>query len=261
MNKLIIIAGPCVIESYTLIEDIAGNLKNLSNKLDFDFVFKASFDKANRSSISSFRGPGLEKGLEYLQKIKKNFNVKVTSDIHESYQAEAAGEVLDIIQIPAFLCRQTDLLISAAKTGRIVNVKKAQFLSAESMINVIDKIKSTGNNNIYLTERGTMLGLSQLVVDMTAMIKMKNFGYPVIFDATHSVQQPSIGGKTTGGNRIYAPTLGNASLSLGIDGIFMEVHPNPEKAKSDGPNMISLDKTEGVISNFIKYYNISKNKL
>ena len=195
INKFKIIAGPCVIESYELLEKVASCLKDISLKYEIDFYFKSSFDKANRSSIDSFRGPGLFKGLEMLDKIKKKFNVKVISDIHEPNQAEPASKVLDIIQIPAFLCRQTDLLEAAAKTDKIINVKKAQFIAPESMINVINKIKFYKNDKIMITERGTMHGYGNLVVDMTSIIKMKKFGYPIIFDATHSVQKPSIGEK------------------------------------------------------------------
>ena len=244
INKFKIIAGPCVIESYELLEKVASCLKDISLKYEIDFYFKSSFDKANRSSIDSFRGPGLFKGLEMLDKIKKKFNVKVISDIHEPNQAEPASKVLDIIQIPAFLCRQTDLLEAAAKTDKIINVKKAQFIAPESMINVINKIKFYKNDKIMITERGTMHGYGNLVVDMTSIIKMKKFGYPIIFDATHSVQKPSIGGKTTNGNRDYAEYLAYSSVSSGADGIFMEVHPNPNKALSDGPNMIVLDDFE-----------------
>lgn len=259
MNKSIkIIAGPCVIESYEMTYNIAKSLSKITKKYNVDFTFKASFDKANRSSIESFRGPGLKDGIEILKEIKNNLNIKITTDVHESHQPSEVAEVVDIIQIPAFLCRQTDLIVEAAKTGKIINVKKAQFLPPESMINVIEKIKSTGNKKIFLTERGSMHGLHNLVVDMTSIPRLKKFGFPVIYDATHSVQKPSIG-KVTGGNRKFINDLAICSIIMGADGVFLETHPDPNKALSDGSNMIELDKFESLIKDLI-FINNFKNK-
>lgn len=239
MEKMIVIAGPCVIESEKICMETAEKLMKIADKNNVDFYFKSSFDKANRTSISSFRGPGIEEGLNILSNIKKTYGVKIVTDIHESWQAEPAAEVADILQIPAFLCRQTDLLIAAAKTGRKINVKKAQFLAPWDMKNVVKKICESGNNNIMLCERGTSFGYNNLVVDMTALIEMKKIGYPVIFDATHSVQKPGGNGASTGGNRDYVKYLSRAAAAVGIDGIFAEVHPDPDNALSDGPNMVT----------------------
>lgn len=239
MEKMIVIAGPCVIESEKICMETAEKLMKIADKNNVDFYFKSSFDKANRTSISSFRGPGIEEGLNILSNIKKTYGVKIVTDIHESWQAEPAAEVADILQIPAFLCRQTDLLIAAAKTGRKINVKKAQFLAPWDMKNVVKKICEAGNNNIMLCERGTSFGYNNLVVDMTALIEMKKIGYPVIFDATHSVQKPGGNGASTGGNRDYVKYLSRAAAAVGIDGIFAEVHPDPDNALSDGPNMVT----------------------
>lgn len=236
---MIVIAGPCVIESEKICMETAEKLMKIADKNNVDFYFKSSFDKANRTSISSFRGPGIEEGLNILSNIKKTYGVKIVTDIHESWQAEPAAEVADILQIPAFLCRQTDLLIAAAKTGRKINVKKAQFLAPWDMKNVVKKICESGNNNIMLCERGTSFGYNNLVVDMTALIEMKKIGYPVIFDATHSVQKPGGNGASTGGNRDYVKYLSRAAAAVGIDGIFAEVHPDPDNALSDGPNMVT----------------------
>ena len=241
MKKFKIIAGPCVIEKWEIMEQIVLKLLEETKKYDFEFIFKASFDKANRSSIDSYRGPGLDEGLKILSKLKSKYNLKIVTDIHEPFQASEVAKVVDVIQIPAFLCRQTDLLLESGKTGKTINIKKAQFLAPESMIHVIKKIESTGNKNIMLTERGTMNGFGGLVVDMTSIMKLKEFGYPVIIDATHSVQKPSIGGKTTGGNRDFAPYIAYAATSVGADGVFLEVHPNPEEALSDGPNSVYLE--------------------
>ena len=203
MDKLLVIAGPCVIESEQNVMLIAEKMKTISERLNIDYYFKASFDKANRTSISSYRGPGIDKGLKILDKVKKQYNLKIVTDIHEPWQAERVAEVADIIQIPAFLCRQTDLLVAAAKTGKIINIKKAQFLAPWDMKNVIKKVEESGNNNILLCERGTTFGYNTLVVDMTGIVEMKKFGYPVVFDATHSVQKPGGKGTSTGGNREY----------------------------------------------------------
>ena len=207
---LTLIAGPCVIESEELVMNTAKTLKEITNRLNIDFYFKASFDKANRTSLHSYRGPGLEKGLEILKKVKETYSLKIATDIHEPYQAQPVAEVADILQIPAFLCRQTDLLVAAAKTGKIINVKKAQFLAPWDMKNVVGKIEESGNSNIFLCERGTTFGYNTLVVDMTGMLEMKKLGYPVVFDATHSVQKPGGNGTSTGGNREYVEYLAKA---------------------------------------------------
>lgn len=248
-----LIAGPCAIESKENALGIAKHLKAVTDKLGIPFTFKASFDKANRTSISSYRGPGLEKGLEILADIKEELGVKIATDIHESWQAEPVGKVADIVQIPAFLCRQTDLLVAAAKTGKIVNIKKAQFLAPWDMKNCLDKVKDI-NSNLMLCERGTSFGYNNLVVDMTGLVEMKNFGFPVIFDATHSVQKPGGKGNATGGNREFVEPLAKAAIAVGVDGIFMETHPAPDNALSDGPNMVPLDYTEELLTKLIKIY-------
>ncbi|MGP7818045.1 3-deoxy-8-phosphooctulonate synthase [Niallia sp. 01092] len=243
----VLIAGPCVIEDEALIMETAGQLKEITSRLGIPFIFKASYDKANRSSIHSFRGPGLDEGLEILAKVKEKFEVSVTSDIHEPNQAAKAAEVLDILQIPAFLCRQTDLLVAAAATGKIVNVKKGQFLAPWDMKNVVTKLKESGNEQILLTERGSTFGYNNLVVDMRSLISMNELGTPIVFDATHSVQIPGGNGTTTGGKREFVPYLSRAAAAVGISAIFMEVHPNPDEALSDGPNMVKLEKLEEVL--------------
>lgn len=255
MNKLIVIAGPCVIESEQNAMFIAKSLKEIANRLDVDFYFKASFDKANRTSINSYRGPGIEEGLKILEKIKDELNVRIVTDIHEPYQAEIVSAVVDVIQIPAFLCRQTDLLTAAAKTGKIVNIKKAQFLAPWDMKNVVKKISDNGNNNIWLCERGTSFGYNNLVVDMTGIVEMKKIGYPVVMDATHSVQKPGKNGDSTGGNREYVEYLAKAAIAAGADALFFEVHPDPDNALSDGPNMVKLDDFEEMLKRIIKVYN------
>ena len=249
-----LIAGPCVIESEENIMLVAKKIKEITDKLDIPFVFKSSFDKANRTSINSFRGPGLEEGLRILNKVKRELNLKVTTDIHEPYQAEEVAKVVDIIQIPAFLCRQTDLLVAAAKTGKTVNVKKAQFLAPWDMKNVVGKLEESGNRDIMLCERGTSFGYNNLVVDMTGLVEMKKFGYPVVFDATHSVQKPGGKGNCTGGNREYVEYLAKAAIAVGADAIFMEVHPDPDNALSDGPNMVKLDELEEILVKLKKVY-------
>jgi len=245
-NKLTILAGPCVIESMEVLEQTAKGLKEIAQKLDVNFVFKSSFDKANRSSINSFRGPGIEKGLKMLAKIKKEYNLPIVTDIHSPEQAAVAAEVADILQIPAFLCRQTDLLIAAAKTGKIVNIKKGQFLAPEQMKPLINKVKEAGNDNILLTDRGVTFGYNNLVSDFRAIPIMQETGYPVIFDATHSVQLPGSGNECTGGDRRFVPILAKAAMAAGANGLFFEVHPNPDKALCDGPNMIALKDAEGL---------------
>jgi len=234
-----LLAGPCAIESEELVMQVAEEVKKISEKLNITYIFKSSFDKANRTSLNSFRGPGLEEGLRILEKVKKEFELPIVTDIHESYQAKSVSEVADILQIPAFLCRQTDLLVAAAKTDKIVNIKKAQFLDGKDMYYPTQKVKEAGNNKIMLTERGTLLGLGRLVVDFTQIVDMKEFGYPVIMDVTHSTQRPG-GGETSGGNPHYAPYIAKAAAAVGVDGYFMEVHPNPSSALSDGSNMLEL---------------------
>lgn len=254
MSKFILIAGPCVIESEENVMYIAKTIKEIAERLDLDYYFKASFDKANRTSISSYRGPGIEEGLRILQKVKDTYGLKICTDIHEPWQAEKAAGVCDIIQIPAFLCRQTDLLVAAAKTGKLINVKKAQFLAPWDMKNVVNKLEEAGNSNIMLCERGTTFGYNTLVVDMTGIVEMKKFGYPVVFDATHSVQKPGGKGNATGGNRENVEPLAKAAVAAGADALFFEVHPDPDHAKSDGPNMVRLDVFEDLLKRVIKVY-------
>ena len=238
-NKFIL-SGPCVIENESMIMHLAEEIKKLTDELGLTYIFKASFDKANRTSISSYRGPGLEEGLKILERVKKEFNLPLTTDIHEPSHAKPVAEVVDILQIPAFLCRQTDLLVEAAKTDRIINIKKAQFLDGKDMIHPLTKVKESGNDKIMLTERGSMFGLGNLVVDFRQIIDMKEFGYPVVMDVTHSTQKPSALGGTSGGDRKYAPYMAKLANAVGVDGFFFEVHPNPEEALSDGPNMVYL---------------------
>lgn len=254
MGKFTLIAGPCVIESEENVMLIAEKVKSIAERLDLDYYFKASFDKANRTSISSYRGPGIEKGLEILQKVKDTYGLKICTDIHEPWQAEKAAQVADIIQIPAFLCRQTDLLVAAAKTGKTINIKKAQFLAPWDMKNVVTKVEESGNHNIMLCERGTSFGYNTLVVDMTGIVEMKKFGYPVVMDATHSVQKPGGKGNATGGNRAYVEPLAKAAIAAGADALFFEVHPDPDHALSDGPNMVKLDEFEGLLQRVIKVW-------
>ena len=257
-SEFVLLAGPCVIEGYERTLNIGRRAKEIAERLGIKYIFKASFDKANRSSYKSFRGPGLEEGLKILQKIKAELQVPIVTDIHESYQAEAVGKVADIIQIPAFLCRQTDLLDAAAKTGKVVNVKKAQFLSPNDMKNVVEKLKHSGTEKILLTERGTSFGYNNLVVDMRTFPIMRSFGYPVIFDGTHSVQLPGGAGLTSSGQREYVRYLVRAAVGAGIDGLFLEVHDNPAEALSDGANMIYLDNLEELLSEALAIYKIVK---
>lgn len=251
---MILIAGPCVIESEENVMLIAEKMKQIADRNKLDYYFKASFDKANRTSISSYRGPGIEEGLRILKKVKDTYGLRIATDIHEPWQAEKAAEVADIIQIPAFLCRQTDLLVAAAETAKIVNVKKAQFLAPWDMQNVVKKIEQAGNNNILLCERGTSFGYNTLVVDMTSIIEMKKFGYPVVMDATHSVQKPGGKGDATGGNREYVEPLAKAAIAAGADALFFEVHPDPDNALSDGANMVRLDEFENLLQRIMKVY-------
>jgi 2-dehydro-3-deoxyphosphooctonate aldolase (KDO 8-P synthase) len=251
---MILIAGPCVIESEENVMLIAETIKGIAERLDLDYYFKASFDKANRTSIASYRGPGIEEGLRILKKVKDRYGLKICTDIHESWQAEKVAEVADILQIPAFLCRQTDLLVAAAKTGKMINVKKAQFLASWDMANVVRKLEESGNRNIMLCERGTSFGYNTLVVDMTGIVEMKKFGYPVVMDATHSVQKPGGKGNSTGGNRDNVEPLAKAAVAVGADALFFEVHPDPDNALSDGPNMVRLDEFEDILKRVIRVY-------
>lgn len=258
MNKFLLIAGPCVIESEEMIMNIAKQLAEITKDTDVDFYFKASFDKANRTSITSYRGPGIEEGLRILKKVKDTYGLKLATDIHEPWQAEKVAEVVDIIQIPAFLCRQTDLLVAAAKTGKLINVKKAQFLAPWDMANVVNKVREAGNDNVMLCERGTTFGYNTLVVDMSGLIEMKKMGCPVIYDATHSVQKPGGKGNATGGNREYVKYLARAASAVGIDGIFAEVHPDPDNALSDGPNMIPLAEFKETLEQILAINNLTQ---
>lgn len=251
MKKPIIIAGPCVIESMECLEVVAKELVRLNKKYGIDIIFKSSYDKANRTSISSYRGPGLEKGLIMLNDIREKYGLKLLTDIHESYQAAPAGEVVDVLQIPAFLCRQTDLLVAAAKTGKTVNIKKAQFLSGMDMEFPVQKVRESGNNNVWLTERGNMYGYNNLAVDFRNIADMKKFTESVIMDCTHSVQRPGAAGGKTGGNREFVPSMALAAKAFGATGYFFEVHPNPETAKSDGPNMLFLKDFEKVVKSLL----------
>jgi len=242
-----LIAGPCVIESLDLCREIAGRVSEITKRLGIGYVFKASFDKANRTSGSSFRGDGLDKGLEVLAQIKSEFGLPIVTDVHESWQCKPTAEVADILQIPAFLCRQTDLLLAAAHTGKVVNIKKGQFMAPWDMGNVAAKVTSEGNDRVLLTERGASFGYNTLVVDMTSLPTMRSFGHPVIFDGTHAVQQPGGLGTSSGGRRQFIPDLVRAAVAVGVDGLFLETHPVPEKALSDAATMLALDNLEELL--------------
>ena len=247
----ILIAGPCVIESAELLDTVAQKIVSINNHLHTDIIFKASFDKANRTSIHSFRGPGLEKGLQMLDEVKQKHGLRVLTDIHESWQAEAAGQVVDVLQIPAFLCRQTDLLVAAAKTGKTVNIKKAQFLSGRDMRYPVEKALEAGAKEVWLTERGNSFGYNNLVVDFRNIPDMKEIVQTVIMDCTHSVQRPGAGNGSTSGDRQFVPAMAVAAKAFGATGYFFEVHPNPDKGLSDGPNMLELDKLEDLITKLL----------
>ena len=254
-DKLLLIAGPCALESMDVCVAVAEELARIRDtRPDLQIIFKGSFDKANRTSLSSPRGPGLEKGLEMLATIRERFGFPVLTDIHTEDQATAAARVVDVLQIPAFLCRQTDLLVAASRTGKIVNVKKGQFLSPAEMQYVVDKLEGSDAKEIWLTERGTTFGYQNLVVDMRNFPLMKAFGHPVVFDATHSVQMPGAGKGTTSGKREFVPPLAKAAIAAGADGLFVETHPDPENAISDGPNQIPLDQLESVINPVLKIW-------
>ena len=252
---LTLVAGPCVIESRDLVFEIAGRVKQITDRLGIDYIFKASFDKANRSSGSSFRGPGVHEGLEVLAEVKQRYGLRVLTDIHESQQAAPVAEVVDVLQIPAFLCRQSDLLLAAAAatagTDKVINVKKGQFLAPWDMAQVVKKLRDAGAENVWLTERGNSFGYNALVVDFRSLPQLRDLGCPVIFDATHSVQQPGGLGTATGGQREFVAPLARAAVAVGVDGLFMEVHPDPEHALSDGPNMVPLHRLEALLEQLL----------
>ena len=252
MKKPVFIAGPCVIESAELLDIVASELVRLNQKYGIDIIFKSSFDKANRTSLRSFRGPGIEKGLQMLDDVRSKYGLRVLTDVHEAWQATEAGLVVDILQIPAFLCRQTDLLVAAAKTGRIVNIKKAQFLSGSDMRYPVEKVRESGGKEVWLTERGNTFGYNNLVVDFRNIADMAQYTDTVIMDCTHSVQRPGSGNGTTGGDRRFVPAMALAAKAFGANGYFFEVHPDPDHALSDGPNMLQLNDLEGIISQLIK---------
>lgn len=246
-DRLVIAAGPCALENYEISLRIGTEMKRLCEKYNFGYIFKASFDKANRTSITSYRGPGMETGLEWLSEISKELDVPVVTDIHESWQAEAAAEHVDLLQIPAFLCRQTDLLAAAAKTGKPINIKKAQFMAPEDMKSVVGKCRESGNSNIILCERGTEFGYHNLAVDFRSLPIMRSLGCPVMFDGTHCVQRPGGNGTTSGGDRSFVLPLIRSAVAMGIDALFMETHPDPSKALCDGPNMVPLGRMDEVL--------------
>lgn len=257
-DKLTIVAGPCVIESEEVLEKTAAELKRITQKLGINYVFKSSYDKANRSSLNNYRGPGIKKGLEMLDSIKKKFDVPLLTDVHTEEEAKQAAKVVDIIQIPAFLCRQTDLLVTAAKTGKIVNIKKGQFLAPEQMKALIEKVSQSGNSDIIVTERGTTFGYNNLVSDFRAIPIMQEFGYPVMFDATHSVQLPGAGCGCSSGDRRFVGLLAKAAVASGANALFFEVHPNPDEALCDGPNMIALSDAEDLFKKCKEIFEIVK---
>ena len=257
-GQLFLIAGPCVIEDEKLCLEVASSLKSVCKANGIFYVFKASFDKANRTSAKSFRGPGLEDGLKVLARVRAEFGVPVLTDVHNEVQARAAAQVVDILQIPAFLCRQTDLIEAAVETGKIVNLKKGQFLSPSEMGQVAEKAKRAGAKRLLLTERGTTFGYNNLVADMRSIPIMKRFGCPVVFDATHSVQLPGGGGDKSSGQREFAPVLARAALAVGANGLFIETHPRPDKALSDGPNMIPLKEMANLLKNLLRIFEAVK---
>ena len=250
-QPLVVIAGPCVVESKDLAHEVAARMKEICGRLGVQYVFKASYDKANRTSLSGYRGPGRDGGLAILSEIGRQLNLPVLTDIHESGDAVIAAEHVDVLQIPAFLCRQTDLLLAAATTGKAINVKKGQFLAPWDMKNVVEKLRSGGVANVLLTERGTSFGYNTLVVDYRGLPQLRASGAPVIFDVTHSVQQPGGQGTSSGGQREYAGALARAAVAVGVDGLFLETHPDPDKAPSDGPNMIPLHRMEALLEQLV----------
>jgi 2-dehydro-3-deoxyphosphooctonate aldolase (KDO 8-P synthase) len=257
-TRFVLIAGPCAIESEEMTMMVAAKLKEICEELQIHLIFKSSFDKANRSSVKSPRGLGMKRGLEILQRVKTELNLPIVTDVHETWQCAPVAEVADMLQIPAFLSRQTDLLVAAARTGKIVNVKKGQFMAPWDMKNVIDKLSDSGNENILLCERGSSFGYNNLVVDMTGLVEMRSYGFPVVFDATHAVQKPGGQGTSTGGNREMVPYLMRAALAVGVDAIFAEVHPDPDHAFSDGPNQLYLSEIKQILQQAIAIDNITK---
>jgi 2-dehydro-3-deoxyphosphooctonate aldolase (KDO 8-P synthase) len=247
-HPLALIGGPCAIEGESFMLDVASRLRDITAKAAVPFIFKSSYDKANRTSIYSYRGPGLQKGLEILQKIKDAVGVPVLSDVHAVEEVKPAAEVLDVLQIPAFLCRQTDLVVAAARTGKPVNVKKGQFLASWDTQNIVEKVRSVGNDQVLLTERGASFGYNNLVVDMRSLVVMRSFDVPVVFDATHSVQLPGGAGTTSSGQREFVPHLARAAVATGCDALFMEIHPDPDHAPSDGPNMLRLENLPALLA-------------
>jgi len=258
-NRFVLLAGPCAIESEEMTMEVAAKLKEICEELNIHLIFKSSFDKANRSSVKAPRGVGMERGLQILQRVKTELNLPIVTDVHETWQCAEVAKVADMLQIPAFLSRQTDLLIAAAKTGKIVNVKKGQFMAPWDMKNVVDKLCDSGNENILLCERGSCFGYNNLIVDMTGLVEMRNYGFPIVFDATHAVQKPGGQGTSTGGNREMVPYLMRAALAIGVDAIFAEVHPDPDHAFSDGPNQIYLSDIKEILQQAIAIDNITKN--
>lgn len=256
-GKPVLFAGPCAVESFDICIEIGSKVKEISDRLGFSYVFKASFDKANRTSSSSFRSIGMDKSLDVLQRVGKELQVPLVTDIHESYQAAEVAAVVDVLQIPAFLCRQTDLLLAAGETGKAVKIKRGQFMAPEDMQHAVSKVRSTGNENVCLTERGFSLGYHNLVVDMRGLPIMRQFA-PVVFDITHSVQQPGGMAGSSGGQREFAPFLARAAAATGIDGFFIETHPEPAKALSDGPNLIPLDKMDGFLTMLLESWELGQ---
>ena len=252
-DRMVLFSGPCAAESYDICMETGTKVKAICQSLGIDYVFKSSFDKANRTSSGSYRGPNIEGGLEILSRVKKDLEVPIVTDVHESYQCAEVATVVDVLQIPAFLCRQTDLLRAAARTGKAVKIKKGQFMAPEDMKYAVDKVKAEGNDNVFLTERGASFGYHTLVVDMRSLPIMRQYT-PVIFDVTHSIQQPGGKGGSSGGQREFAPFLARAAAAAGVDGFFIETHPNPEKALSDGPNMIPLEAMESFLKMIQKYW-------
>ena len=255
-DRLTILAGPCAIESQEILEETAAGLKEITQDLGINFIFKSSFDKANRSSLTSFRGPGMEKGLKMLQAVKEKYDLPIVTDIHEPSQAQAVAKVADILQIPAFLCRQTDLLVAAGRTNKIINIKKGQFLAPEQMGTLIKKVEDSGNTNIMVTDRGTSFGYNNLVVDFRGIPIMQQYGYPVVFDATHSVQLPGANGTSSGGDRRFVPLLARSAVAAGVNVLFFEIHPDPDKALCDGPNMVALKDAKELFSMCNKIYKL-----
>lgn len=260
-NRMTLIGGPCSIENWEICDEVAGTMKKICESLKMNYVFKGSYDKANRSYLHAGRGVGMKKGLQILNDIKEKYQIPVTTDVHETWQCSEVGMVADILQIPAYLCRQTDLILSAAHTGRAVNIKKGQFMAPWNMDNIVEKMLSCNNEKIILCERGSTFGYNRLVVDMQGLVTMRKLGYPVFLDVTHSVQQPGSDRKFTSGNREFVPYLMCAGLAIGIDGIFAEIHPNPDRAISDGPSQLRLDEVESILKKAKKYDDLRRSEI